>query len=95
MIFFFYNHYIIPLIFDIFAAHELNHFTMTAKNKNMLEKLHLELQNNNGIIPDHWEPFIPALKLWLRLLKYFTPDVIDIIIDILLEAIKIFEEASE
>ncbi len=72
---------------------------MEAKNLKNFEsaivKLHAEIKQNNGLIPDKYLPVLQLLKILLKIAKIFTNDKIDKIIDDILLAISILENEEK
>jgi len=58
-----------------------------------IESLHAELLANKGIVPDSWKPYIHLIEALLSIAKLFTNDKVDAIIDEILAAIKLLENA--
>jgi len=65
----------------------------TLKNEfvNKIYKIHNDIANNNGILPEKYQPIIDILKFLLKIAKIFTNDNVDKIIDDILLAIEQFE----
>ena len=65
----------------------------TKEIKVQVVKLQKELQDNKGIVPDAWLPYINIFKLLLNIAKFFTPDDVDVIINEILQAIDLIENS--
>lgn len=66
---------------------------METKHLNQIQSLKAALDANGGIVPDAWLPYIELLVLGLKLAKIFTNDKIDAIIDEILAAIALLNNA--
>lgn len=54
-------------------------------------EIHDEIQKNEGILPEKYQPIAELLKLLLKIAKIFTPENVDKVIDKIILAIELFE----
>jgi hypothetical protein len=57
----------------------------------LVQKLHDELQQNKGIVPNAWKPYLDAIKFFLNGVEPFVPSEFKVLIMVIIEAIVLLE----